>query len=278
MLQHEDIDVYFQAKIDEKVVSFVIEDKTYTAMHGSQLERYRSTVMEDSVTKDLIKAVYLKTGYVFNDERETAESTGYSVFDIDDMVAFLDGDLRVGVHEILRQYAEYTKSKRDYIRSALKEWKLAEGFVQWEFMVRLGKVLHLSKAKRWPGKGVSVGGEAWTQYPHWDDRDVFFWRLDSWKPLRLMVDTCRAMAQGLQALTLWDGWSRAFEDARNEAGLSAAKFRRVRSRQGKVVNEGTIGAVDISSCLRDEGPNAAVARVAKLHRMFIASVGDDLSQ
>ena len=273
-LQHENMDVYFQAKVDEMVVSFIIEDKTDTEMHGDQLERYRRTVMEDSVTKDLIKAVYLKTGHVFDDEREKAESTGYSVFDIEDMVAFLDGDSRARVHEILRQYAEYIRSERDYRRSALKEWNLDESFVQWEFMVRLGKVLQLG-GKSWPAKAVSVGGGAWTQYPHWEVRGEFFWRLDSWKPLRLMVDTSHA---GDQALARWGEWSRAFEAARNEAGLSADTFRRVRSRRGTVVHEGTIGAVDISSCLREDGPDAAVAKVAKLHRMFIASVGDDLSQ
>ena len=110
-LQHENMDVYFQAKVDEMVVSFIIEDKTDTEMHGDQLERYRRTVMEGSVTKDLIKAVYLKTGHVFDDEREKAKSTGYSVFDIEDMVAFLDGDSRARVHEILRQYAEYIKER-----------------------------------------------------------------------------------------------------------------------------------------------------------------------
>ena len=273
-LQHKNIDVYFQAKIDGKVVSFIIEDKTNTEMHGDQLKRYLRTVTEDSVAGDLIKAIYLKTGHVFDDEREKVESTGYSVFDIEDMAAFLDGDSRVRVHEILGQYAEYIRSERNYRRSALKEWKLDEDFVQWEFMVRLGKVLQLSKRKKWPGKGVSLGGEKWTQYPHWDVRDPFFWRLDPEKPLRLMVDTSRAKDQGLQALTHWDEWSRAFEEARREAKLSAGSFRRVRSSRGKVVSEGTIGAVAISSCLKTEGPAATVTKVAKLHRMFIASVGD----
>ena len=272
--QHRNMDVYFQAKVDGKVVSFIVEDKTRAEMHGDQLKRYLRTVMKDSVTEDLIKAIYLKTGYVFNDERENAESTGYSVFDIEDMVTFLDGDARVSVHEILRQYAEYMESERGYRRSALKAWNLDENFVQWEFMVRLGKVLQLS-GKRWPARGVNVGGSAWTQYPHWKDRDEFYWRLDSWKPLRLMVDTGAA---GDQVLARWGGWSRAFEDARNEAGLCAAKFRCVKSRRGSVVNEGAIGAVDISSCLREEGLDASVAKVTKLHRMFIALVGDELLQ
>ena len=272
--QHWSMDVYFQAKVDGQIVSFIIENKRHTEMRGDQLERYLRKVMKDPDAKDLIKAVYLKTGYVFDDEREKAESIGYTVFDIEDMVAFLDGDTRVRVHEILRQYAEYMESERDYRRSALAEWNLDKSFVQWEFMVSLGKVLQLN-GKKWPARGDNVGGGAWTQYPHWNSRGGFFWRTDSWKPLRLMVDTDHV---GDQALAQWDRWSRVFEDARNAAGLCAATIRRVKSRRGSVVNEGAIGAVDISSCLREEGLATSVAKVAKLHRMFIASVGDELPQ
>ena len=273
--QHGNIDVYFQAKVDGQIVSFIIENKRHTEMRGGQLERYLREVMKDSEPKDLIKAVYLKTGYVFDDEREKAESIGYSVFDIEDMVAFLDGDPRVRVHEILRQYAEYMETERSYMRNALAEWNLDKSLVQWEFMVSLGKVLQLS-GKKWPARGSNRDGGAWTQYPHWEVRGEFFWRLDSGKSLRLMVDTSHA---GDQALARWDGWYRAFEDARNESGLCAAKFRPVKKNsRGSVVNEGSIGAVDISGCLREEGLDTCIAKVANLHRMFIASVGDELSQ
>lgn len=81
------MDVYFQAKVDESVVSFVLEGKTGTEMHGGQLERYRKVVGEDTEEEGLIKAVYFKTGYVFDDEREQAECAGYSVFDAEDVVA-----------------------------------------------------------------------------------------------------------------------------------------------------------------------------------------------
>ena len=65
--QHGNIDVYFQAKVDGQIVSFIIENKRHTEMRGGQLERYLREVMKDSEPKDLIKAVYLKTGYVFDD-------------------------------------------------------------------------------------------------------------------------------------------------------------------------------------------------------------------
>ena len=269
--QYGKIDVYFQATVDGKTVSFLIEDKTQTEMHGDQLERYRRLVTDDNQREDLVKAVYLKTGYVFDDERESAESNAYSVFEGADMLSFLSEDERADTNEIVRQYVEYLRGQLDDRRSALKSWNLDEGFVQWEFMVRLGQVLRLS-GNKWPARWFNIGGGAWTQYPHWEDRGALFWRLDSWKPLRLMVDTSKA---GDDALERWDGWSRSFEDARIEAGLRPAKFRSVKSRNGTVVREGTVGAVNIACCLRREGLDASVERVRRLHRAFMTSLEED---
>ena len=272
--QYRNIDVYFRAKVDGKVVSFVIEDKTNSEMSGDQLERYRKIVREDETQEDLIKLIYFKTGYVFDDEREKAEKDWYSVFDGENMEAFFCGGNCVRAHEILRQFAEHVANQLEWRRGALKKWQLEYGFVQWEFMVRLGEVLQL-EGKKWPARWFNVGGSAWTQYPHWEGRGPLFWRLDSWKPLRLMLNTAQA---GDQVLQRWDGWSRSFEEALKESGLSAAKFRRVRSRNGAVVSEGTIGAVEIAGCLLDEGLEKCVERVANLHRSFIASVGSQLSE
>ena len=271
--QYQNIDVFFQATVDDKVVSFVIEDKTDSEMSGNQLERYMKIVKEDDIREDLIKPVYFKTGYVFHDEREKAESARYSVFDGDDTLAFFSDGKWVGAHEFLRQFAEHVACKVDCRRRALNEWKLKHSFVQWEFMVRLGEVLQL-EGKKWPARWFNVGGSAWTQYPHWDGRGALYWRLDSWKPLRLMVGTHKA---GEQVLHRWDGWSQAFEEARKESGLNAGKFRRVTSRGGTMVREGTIGAVEIASCLHGEGLERCVARVARLYRAFVASVGSELS-
>ena len=272
--QYGKIDVYFLAAVDGNRVSFLIEDKTHTEMHGNQLERYRGIVARDEIEEKFVKAVYLKTGYVFDDEREKAEHDGYAVFDAENMLAFLDGGGRSGAHEIVSQYADYMTAQVDRRRKAVANWDLDEGFVQWKFMVRLGKVLQLSKPKwPWPGRWFNIGGGAWTQYPHWEDRGALYWRLDSWKPLRLMVDTSKA---GDHILDRWDGWSRAFEHARMKAGLCAGKFRSVRSRSGAVVREGTIGAVEIAGCLKKEGLDNCVARVERLHRKFVAAVGDEL--
>lgn len=262
--QYGSIDVYFQAMVDGQVVSFVIEDKTHTEMHGDQLEKYKAIVAGDSIEEDLVKFIYLKTGYVFGDEREKAESVGYSVFDGENVLAFLATDGRRNLHEILRQYAEYMNEQVNNRRAALANWDLDESFVQWEFMVRLGRVLQLS-GHGWPARYFNLGGAAWTQYPHWQDRGALFWRLDSWKPLRLMVDTRHA---GDRVLARWDEWFRAFESARKEAGLNPAGFRSVRRKSGSVVREGTIGAIDIKSCLHRNGLECCVTRVNRLHQTF----------
>ena len=268
--QHGGIDVYFQANVDGNVVSFVVEDKTGTEMHGGQLERYRQAVGEDAEAEDLIKAVYFKTGYVFDDERELAERAGYCVFDADDVATFFAGNDRTAMHSFVEDFAEHVGGLVEARRQALAQWDLDEGFVQWEFMVALGEALD-GVAAKWPARYFNLGGGAWTQYPHHVRRASVFWRLDSWKPLRLMVDT--NAVGGERALAAWDAWDRAFLEATHRSGLEPAAFRRVRRKSGSAVGEGSIGAVDVRSCLLREGLDRCVQRVAELNQRFIDETG-----
>ena len=270
--QYSKIDVYFRVEWDGKLVSVIVEDKTHTEMHGGQLERHRAAVGADEIEKDLVKAVYLKTGYVYGDERERAEDAGYCVFDAEAIATFFRDDRWSGTHDFVRDFAEHVASLVDDRRQALADWNLDHGFVQWEFMVVLGEALRLSDTK-WPARWFNIGGGAWTQYPHYERRDALYWRLDSWKPLRLMVDTSKV--GGERALASWDGWDSAFLEATKRCGLDPAPFRRVRSRNGSAVAEGTIGAVDAQSCLRREGPEKCVQRVRKLHHRFVEATGFD---
>ena len=118
--QYGGIDVYFQAKLDGKVVSFVVEDKTHTEMHGGQLERYRGVVGEDAIEEDLVKAVYFKTGYVFGDEREKAERAGYSVFDAEDIVTFFRDGRWSGTHD---SYATSPNTWRAWSTAGGRRWR-----------------------------------------------------------------------------------------------------------------------------------------------------------
>ena len=209
--QHCRIDVYFQAKVDGKKVSFIIEDKTYTKYHSCQLARYIEAVIEDDEKKDLIKPVYFKTGHVFSDEREVVECAKYSVFEAEDMASFLGSQDVTRENEILRQYAEYLACQMKTRADAQANWDLNQDHVQWEFMLKLRDRLEnaagewqpfvpdelsgspLNSDWLWCGLGRSrnKGGSPFTQY--WFAKHLF-WRLDSGKvfcvenPLRLMIN------------------------------------------------------------------------------------------
>ena len=269
-LQYDKIDVYFQARVDGHTVSFLVEDKVTSQMHGGQLDRYLKIVQKDKIQEELIKPIYLKTEYIFSDEREIAEKANYSVFDCDDMRRFLCGR-RSDTHEILRQFEEHLTRKKKDQDCALREWKLDHDFVQWEFMVHLKERLRIGE--KLPSRGRNRGGGAWTQYPDWqlwepplEELRKLFWRLDAWKPLRLIVQTENVSGWRDE---LWDGWSRAFDEASHHVGLRKEIFRSNRRRGGKWVSEGTIGAVAIEDYLRDNGLEAGANQVAALHRKFV---------
>ena len=251
-------------------------------MHGEQLERHLKAVKHDNIEEDFIKLIYFKTGYVFDDEQKQAIEAQYSIFDSEAMLEFLDSEQRVDAHEILHQYAEHLRGQVKKRKRQLTDYDLNQNFVQWKFMVLLREKLHQLPENRWPARSNNNDGSAWTQYPHYKDTREFFWRLDGnkwrpdlYKPLRLMVQTAAAGRNNV--LERWDEWSQLFKDECTEAGLSTAPFRQVRARNGEPVQEGTIGAVDIKQCLKDEGWERSVARVARLHEAFFRSVDNQLS-
>ena len=283
--QYRNIDVYFQAAVDGKVVSFIIEDKIHGEMHGDQLKRYLDAIQHDRVGEDLIKPIYFKTGYVFHDEREKVKEAGYSVFNSEAMLEFLDSERRVDAHQILEMYAEHLRRQVEERKCQLENYDLKKNFVQWKFMFLLREELHQLPGKKLPARSNNNDGSAWTQYPHHEDDRVFFWRLDSKKPLRLIVSrkgaerdiVSRKEAERDDVVIHWDEWSQLFKDACEEAGLIPAPFRQVRTRYGETVSEGTIGAVNIRQYLQDEGWESSVARVARLHEAFFRSVDNQLS-
>lgn len=268
--QYSKIDVYFQVKWDSKLVGVIIEDKIQTEMGDDQLERHLAAIGTDGNEElDFVKAVYLKTGYVFDDELEKAKRADYCVFDSEDIEKFFRNGRWSTTHPFVRDFAEHVSILINDRKEALENWDLDQGFVQWEFMVALRNALGLGDD--WPARSFNIGGSAWTQYPHWNDRGALFWRLDSWKPLRLMVDTRRVDNENV--LAAWDEWDNAFIEATGLCDLNPAPFRRVRTRKGNVVAEGTIGAVDVRDCLQQEGLEECVERVHALHQQFVDVTG-----
>ena len=277
-LQHQKIDVYFQAKVDGKKVSFLIEDKINTRDHSNQLERYLDSISQDEEKEDLIKPVYFKTGYVFSDERCTVKKNKYFVFEAEDLKNFLDCHPdAIRENEILHQYSEYLNDKIKKRAEALANWDLNQDYVQWEFMLKLRYALkdavgewkhfvphELSDFQdEWTwkglGRGKNVGGSAWTQY--WFSKHLY-WRLDSWKPLRLMI----SLGNAGESYDVVHEYRNRFNEARQQEGLCAGK---VQMRRGNECTVGSIETANETANLQGMMVSEFLDRVTRVHIRFL---------
>ena len=279
--QYKGIDVYFQARVDGSMVSFVIEDKTVTSMHGDQLERYRETVRSDDRPEDEFRLVYYKTGYIYNNEREQAETVGYTVFGAEDMQRFLASQPVVESNEILLQYRDYINGIVRTRKEALARWDWKYDFVQYEFMSRLRDALMECGGQRADAvednadgrrellSGKNRGGGPWTQY--WFCA-ALFWRLDGSDHLRLRVWTksVKTLFPDWTDKT-WVEWMRIFQRLQREHGLAEASFRSRMYSGNQLVLEGTVGAVALPKGEADK----AIPQIASLHAAFLQEIGSD---
>ena len=265
--QHHKIDVSFQAEIDGKMVTFLIEDKTGSGKHGNQLKRYLDAVSTDDEHEDFVKPIYLKTGYIFSKEREEVEADLYSVVAADDLLGFLESQDAGRSDEVLRQYEENLRRIVNERAETLGAWNMAHAHVQWEFMLRLRELIPTQLPKpNWTwngvGKGQNRGGSAWTQY--WFDPPAgLFWRIDAWKPLRLMRwdDDSRRNKERVGK------FHRDFLDVLNEIdGLKAGDSR---TRSGSEMTIGAIALPKDASQMDD-----FLERVARLHRGFLQRIAE----
>ena len=284
--QHKKIDVYFQAKIDNKTVHFVIEDKKDTLMHSEQLERYISEIVRSSKPDDEIRAIYFKTGHVYDDERERAEATGFSVFDASDIQTVLKQKKMSVDHEILRQYRSHFERQIEDRKDNLRRWNLNVDFVQWIFLKRLRDHLenrrdewnqYLYDSFResdhadWIWKGLArwrnTGGGAWTQYRF---TKYMHWRLDAGYPLRLRVATEAAekTANGFDT-EIWGTWIDTFKQVQEAHKLPPTKFTRRMWYRKKLVSEGTVGTIDVKKLLRHEPIDEVLKRIVQFHMSFL---------
>lgn len=281
--QYYKIDVYFQARVDGEMVSFIIEDKKDSRDHSNQLARYIKAVIEDEEEEDLIKPIYFKTGYVFSDEREVVECAKYSVFGAEDMKRFLDGQNATRENEILRQYAEYLACQMKTRVDALANWDLNQDYVQWEFMLKLRDKLENVACEWRPfiptrlsghppnsdwlwrrvGKGGSRG-RPWTQY--WFARHLF-WRLDAGKPrLRLMIYLENAGRSVGESDDMVREYRDCFNAALQQEELWAGS---VRMKRG---NECTVGSVEITN-FQSMTASEFLDRVTRVHIRFLDMIG-----
>ena len=230
----------------------------------------------DEEEEDLIKPIYFKTGYVFSNERELVEKDKYSVFRAEDMANFLDSQDVTWENEILRQYAEYLAALMEARARDQQEWNLDEDHVQWKFMLKLRDRLEdavggwqsfMSDFPDWTwgglGRDKNSGGGSWTQY--WFTRHLF-WRLDSWKPLRLMIDREQAGSVDGSDVMLYE-YRNCFARALQEGKLSDGGIDVDNSRG----NQCTVGSVEITN-FQEMTASDFLDRVTRVHIRFLEFV------
>jgi len=256
-------------------------------MHEGQLAGHAEAIGEG----DEVRLIYYKTGYVFDDERQRANEAGFAVFCAEDMLAFLDGlPVRCG-HELLRQYGEWLTSLIDMRNACVRDWDFTQDFVQFEFMRTLRRRLldslgtwqeHLNEPLRRAENDHSVtrgrnlgGAGSWTQY--WFCNHLF-WRIDAYQPLRLRVWTETAQALGDWDAEVWQQWIELFQELQDDFQTPEADFNVVMYRDGDLVSEGTIGAIDISQALTANGGDLeeTVDSIVWLHCGFIERITANL--
>lgn len=298
--QYKNIDVYFQAKVDGEMVSFIIEDKIDSQPGEDQLKGYLDSVINDDQEEDLIKPVYFKTGYVFNYEREDVEENNYSVFDSEDLKKFLDSHPKaIRQNQILCHYAEYLNGKIEKRADALANWDLGQDYVQWEFMLKLRDVLR-GTANHWlrfVPKALSNFQHGWgdnhhyvtfvirvTNFQHgWGDSlsrgtsrgrpftQYWFsthleWRLNAGEPLRLAIFRENPGGSREVSNDIVYEYRKHFQKVLQQVELSGGVSGKVKNTQ-----ECTIGFIDTANfqgLTEDEFLN----QVKRVHIRFLESI------
>ena len=277
------VDIYFEALVNGSPVRFAVEDKTDTEMHDGQLAGHAQAIGGEGD----VQLIYFKTGYVFDDERRRANDLGFAVFSTDDMLEFLNGLPVQCDHELLRQYREWLTGLTDIRNACFRDWDFTRDFGQFRFMSMLMTRL-LNDIGDWQdclseparraendhsvGRGRNRGGAGpWTQY--WFSRHLF-WRIDAYQPLRLRVWTKTARDLDDWNADVWLDWMESFRVLLNEVQLPEEKFVRRMRGHGSLVNEGTVGAIDIGQALAANGGDmqSTLDKVAILHRTFIERI------
>ena len=284
--QYQNIDVYFQAKVDGKMVSFIIEDKIDGQPREGQLKKYLDTVVKNTEEKDLIKPVYFKTGYVFSNEREDVEQDKYSVFKAEDMKKFLDCHPdAIRENQILCQYSEYLNDKIKPRDEALANWDLDQDYVQWEFMEKLRDVLRsancewkdfvpdqLSGEPNGSWNGLSKGNNkdsSGSPFTHYSFSQHLYWRIDSGWPLRLMISLANAGMNYDQNYDEIQEYRRLFDQALQQEGLHAGNFRRIKAKK-----QCAIGSIDTTNLggMTESKFRGFLDRVTRVHIRFLESI------
>jgi len=174
--QYLQTDVYFQARVGDRVVSVIIEDKIDGSPNPKRLKQRRDDIRRDRPDGEPFACIYFKTGFIFPEDHRVIEQ-GYGILDSKRLHGFLVEHILGTNSEIYRAYVEhlhtgYVRPQRDDYPALLAGTvnRLRYARVQWQFMTDLRDQLLSSHAGQqvppFEVKGVRRGnsrGRPWTQ-------------------------------------------------------------------------------------------------------------------
>ena len=277
------------AFINKKYV-LLIEDKINATESGDQLAAYLQ-LLREKYGADKVFPVYLKTGYIFDDEKEVVSGKGYNVFGLNDLVRLFEKHENSVKDGVFTQYLEScasTLKKRD---EEISSWNFEFDYVQWEFMLKLKEKLErgncewmdarkkLPQAHRFPdnfpewaaegGTGTWVDdasetfikrgasfGSPWTQY--WFTK-FLFWRIDDGDSLRLRFGVWPP--DKVPTEDPWRAYQACFEKSIENTGLTSCAFQTKSNADERTV--GAIECVDVKTFLDN---------IATFHKQFVENI------
>ena len=265
--QYKHMDVYCSAKIDDKLVSFVIESKTGTTDHSNQLERYRQAAQSDDIDEHYLKLIYLKTGMPFEDELRRAEEASYCHVGVHNLNCFLNSKAVNTTSDLLQQYLAHIAELTDKQNEADRDWNMDWGPIQYKFAQKLKALTEKGNGSDEIWKWRNRGGGYWTQYRF--SSHHLFWRMDTHGDLRMMVDTRKGRSSGDI-----HQYRKAFCRACDGVELvSLSKFRR---RPG---SEMTVGSIQypasetkdwgVERKIGEQNFGAFLQSIAQVHERFL---------
>lgn len=201
--QKHKIDILFQVRIDgnkDKLITFVIEDKTWTTAHSDQLNEYRNKISNDEqFDNSEIIYIYFKTGYVFGSE-QAIKADEYYLFNRIQIESFLNkydhinDQIFVAYKKyFMKNYIELISVNLNILNEKNEYETFKYNYTQWDFMSKLKKKCNDFVSYRIKDYSDCVyngtnKGEPWTQYEfvkiQYEDSpvEVMYYRLEWKKP------------------------------------------------------------------------------------------------
>ncbi len=190
--QYKKIDVFFEVMINGNKVKFILEDKTSTSLHGSQLKKYRESISTSEDEK--LVCIYYKPDYIHSNEREEVANLEnmFSIYDYQKIILFFERNKTTDIifedykSFIINKYGEYSSNGVVDVTDLRNVEYLKYPFCQMDFMRNIFSFCD-EKTGGNHGNGTNIGGSSWSSFNYLkkihieDGTYSLFFRLDRTK-------------------------------------------------------------------------------------------------